>query len=75
MLGDAAAHRLVAGARDFAASQRDALMRTAENIADYMLEERQLVAHPASFEEHRLAVAQLRDAIERLEKRADQLAG
>jgi ubiquinone biosynthesis protein UbiJ len=33
------------------------------------------VAHPALFEEHRVAVAELRNAIERLEKRLDRLAG
>lgn len=74
VLGDVAAHRLASGAREFFASQRDALARTAENIVDYMLEERELVAHSESFEEHRLAVAQLRGAIERLEKRVGRLA-
>lgn len=75
VLGDVAAHRLAAGARDLFAAQREALARTAENLAEYVLEERQLVAHPASFEEHRGAVAALRNAIERLEKRVDRLAG
>ena len=75
VLGDAAAHRLATGAREFFASQREALARTAENFAEYVLEERQLVAHPAAFEEHRGAVAALRDAIERLEKRVQRLAG
>jgi ubiquinone biosynthesis protein UbiJ len=74
VLGDAAAHRLATGAREFFAAQRDALARTAENIVDYMLEERELVTHSAVFEEHRVAVAQLRDALERLEKRIDRLA-
>jgi ubiquinone biosynthesis accessory factor UbiJ len=75
VLGDAAAHRVAAGARDFFDSQRQALARTAESLADYLLEERRLVTHAAAFEDHRLAVAQLRDAIERLEKRVDRLAG
>jgi len=74
-LGDVAAHRLAAGARDLFAAQREALARTAENFVDYVLEERQLVAHPALFEEHRGAVADLRNAIERLEKRVERLAG
>ena len=74
-LGDVAAHRLAAGARDLFAAQREVLARTAENLADYLREERQLIAHPASFEEHRVAVADLRNAIERLEKRIDRLAG
>ena len=75
LLGDVTAHRLAAGARDLFAAQREALARTAENFVDYVLEERQLVAHPASFEEHRVALADLRNAIERLEKRVDRLAG
>ena len=75
VLGDVAAHRLAAGARGLFAAQREALARTAENFADYVREERQLIAHPASFEEHRIAVADLRNAIERLEKRVDRLAG
>jgi ubiquinone biosynthesis protein UbiJ len=75
VLGDVAAHRLAAGARDLFAAQREALARTAENFADYVREEGQLIAHPASFEEHRIAVADLRNAIERLEKRVDRLAG
>ena len=75
VVGDVAAHRLTTGARDLFASQREALARTAENLADYLLEERQLLAHPASFEEHRAAVSDLSNAIERLEKRVDRLAG
>jgi ubiquinone biosynthesis protein UbiJ len=75
VLGDVAAHRLAAGARNLFAAQREALARTAENFAEYVREERQLVAHPALFEEHRVAVAELRNAIERLEKRLDRLAG
>jgi len=75
VLGDVAAHRLAATARGFFDSQRQALARTAESFADYLLEERQLVTHASAFEDHRFAVAQLRDAIERLEKRVDRLAG
>ena len=75
VLGDVAAHRLAAGARELFASQREALARTAENLADYLLEERQLLAHPASFEEHRAAVSDLSNAIERLDKRVGRLAG
>lgn len=75
VLGDAAAHRVASTAREFLAWQREAFSRAAENLMDYALEERQLVAHRASFEEHRSAVAQLRDALERLEKRLDRLAG
>ena len=74
VLGDVAARRLAASARGLFASQREALARTAENLADYLLEERQVLAHPASFEQHRAAVAELCNAIEWLEKRIDRLA-
>lgn len=75
VLGDAAAHRVVSTARQFAAWQRDAWSRVADNLMEYALEEQPLVAHRVSFEEHRSAVAQLRDALERLEKRLDRLTG
>jgi ubiquinone biosynthesis accessory factor UbiJ len=75
VLGDAAAHRVASTARQFVSWQKEAFSRVAENLMDYALEERQLIAHRLSFEEHRSAVAQLRDALERLEKRLDRLAG
>ena len=75
VLGDAAAHRVASTARQFLSWQKEAFSRVAENLMDYALEERQLIAHRLSFEEHRSAVAQLRDALERLEKRLDRLAG
>ena len=74
VLGDAAAHRVASTAREFVSWQKEAFSRVAENLMDYALEERQLIAHRLSFEEHRNAVAQLRDALERLEKRLDRLA-
>lgn len=75
VLGDAAAHRVASTARQWVTWQKEAFSRVAENLMDYALEERQLIAHRLSFEEHRSAVAQLRDALERLEKRLDRLAG
>jgi ubiquinone biosynthesis protein UbiJ len=75
VLGDAAAHRVASTARQFVSWQKEAFSRVAENLMDYALEERQLIAHRVSFEEHRSTVAQLRDALERLEKRLDRLAG
>ncbi|MGH8676136.1 MAG: ubiquinone biosynthesis accessory factor UbiJ [Burkholderiales bacterium] len=75
VVGDVAAHRLASTARGLLAGHREGFLRTAENLMEYALEERPLVAHRISFEEHRSAVTQLRDAIERLEKRLDRLAG
>jgi ubiquinone biosynthesis protein UbiJ len=75
VLGDAAAHRVASTARQFVSWQKEALLARRRNLMDYALEERQLIAHRVSFEEHRSTVAQLRDALERLEKRLDRLAG
>ena len=73
-IGDAPAVRMAAGAREFAAWHKDALARLAENFMEYAVEERQLLARRVEFEELRGAVLQLRDALERLEKRIERLA-
>jgi len=75
LVGDAPAHRIAATAREFAAWHRDALARLAENFMDYAIEEQRLLAQRAEFEELRSSVSQLRDALERLEKRVERLAG
>jgi len=74
IVGDAAAYRIAATAREFAAWHKDALTRLAENFMDYAVEERHVLARRVEFEELRGAVLQLRDALERLEKRVERLA-
>jgi ubiquinone biosynthesis protein UbiJ len=73
VVGDVAAHRLADAARAFFAWQSDAARRLGESLVDYAVDEKRLlVAHPemASFA---AAVARLRDAVERLEKRVARL--
>ena len=74
IVGDAAAHRVVSSAREFASWNRQAVTRLAENVMEHALEERQLLARRSAFEAHRSAVAELRDSLERLQKRIDRLA-
>jgi ubiquinone biosynthesis protein UbiJ len=73
LFGDLAAHRLAAAGRAFAAWQVDAARRLAESLADYAVdEERVLIARP-EVESFADALARLRDAVERLEKRVQRL--
>jgi ubiquinone biosynthesis protein UbiJ len=75
VLGDAAAHRLVAAAKQFARWQADAVRRSAEGLMEYALEEKHLLVRRAELDELAGAAAVLRDAVERLEKRVERLAG
>ena len=75
LFGDIVAHRLAAGTRTFAAWQRDAALRLAENLAEYWTEERPLLARPADVENFCRGVEALRDDLARLEKRIEHLPG
>ena len=74
LVGDAAAHRAVALARDFAAWQTDAARRLAESFMEYAQEEGRLLAPRAGYAAFAAEVAELRDALERLEQRIGRLA-
>jgi len=71
--GDIVAHRLVSGGTAFAAWQRDAATRLAENLAEYWTEEQPLLARPADVEKFCREVDTLRDDAARLEKRIERL--
>jgi ubiquinone biosynthesis protein UbiJ len=73
VLGDVAAHRIASTARDFLAWQKDAGVRLGENVAEYLTEEAALVAPPAALARFGRDVADLVDALERLEKRLDRI--
>ncbi len=73
LIGDVAARRVVQAGRDLAAWQADALRRLADSFADYASEEGRLLVRRAQLETLGASVAQLRDAIERLEKRIARL--
>ena len=69
VFGDIAAHRMAQGARDFLAWQADAAGRLADAFSDYATEEARLLVGRAEHDAFAAAVARLRDAVERLEKR------
>jgi ubiquinone biosynthesis protein UbiJ len=73
VVGDIAAHRAVGAARSAAGWAADAAMRTAAGAAEYWTEERPLIASRVKVESFVREVSELRDAVERLEKRIDQL--
>lgn len=74
VVGDAAAHRAVAAARDAAAWGRDASGRLAAGAAEYWTEEDPLIASRVKVEQFVDGVTELRDAVERLDKRIELLA-
>jgi ubiquinone biosynthesis protein UbiJ len=73
LVGDAAAHRLVRLAKEFAAWQADAARRIGEGLMEYAVEERRLLVPRAELEALAAANARLRDDLERLEKRLGRL--
>lgn len=74
VLGDVAAHRIVDAARAFAAWHVDAAGRFAAALADYAADEAGVLVRRVELERHAQAVAALRDALERLDKRIARLA-
>lgn len=73
LVGDVAAHRIAGAARDFAAWQVDAARRIATSAADFLAEEARLLVRREEQAGHARAVAELRDALARLEKRLERL--
>jgi len=69
VVGDIAAQRLVSGARAFTQWGRDASLRMAQGAAEYWTEESSMIASRVKVESFVRDVAELRDALERLEKR------
>lgn len=72
-LGDIAAHRIVAAARGLGRWGRDASLRMAQGAAEYWTEESPLIASRVKVEAFVRDVSELRDAVERLEKRLERL--
>jgi len=73
MVGDIAAHRIVATARAFIGWSADTGLRMAQGAAEYWTEEAPLVATRVKVGTFVNGVAELRDAVERLEKRIEKL--
>ena len=72
VIGDIAAHRVAEGARGFARWTRQAAVRGAQGAAEYWTEESPLIASRVKVEGFVREVSELRDAVERLEKRIER---
>ncbi len=73
VVGDIAAHRIVSGARALRDWGADAGLRLAQGAAEYWTEESPLLASRVKVDTFVNGVAELRDALERLEKRIGKL--
>lgn len=74
LVGDAAAHRLVDLGRRLGAWPGEAAEKLASNLAEYLVEERPLIAAKDDVAQWAAEVDRLRDDAERLAKRVDRLA-
>ena len=72
--GDIAAHRLVGAARAASRWGGEAALRGAQGLAEYWTEEAGLIASRVKVDGFLRDVAELRDAVDRLEKRIGSLA-
>ena len=75
VFGDVIAQRMVTEGKRFAAWNREAAEKLAQNFAEYWTEEKALLARPADVRRFLADVDQLRDDLARLEKRIDKLTG
>ena len=73
VLGDVAAHRLAGALRDLAGGHVDAARRLAAALADYATDEAPLLLRRGELTALAGELAQLRDALERLDKRVGRL--
>ena len=74
VFGDVLAHRMAEAGRAFAGWHADAARRLAESLTDYAVDEKRVLMARQEVEGFAEAVARLRDAVERLEKRVRRLA-
>lgn len=73
LVGDAAAHRIASLARDLARWHLEGAQRLAEGLVEYAVDEAKLLVPRGELDQLAAANARLRDALERLEKRIEQL--
>jgi ubiquinone biosynthesis accessory factor UbiJ len=71
--GPIAANRLAGGAKSVLGGATATRRKLAENVAEFLLEERQVLIRPATLEEFGADVVRLRDDVERLDKRIAKL--
>ena len=73
IVGDIAAHRMAEAGRSAAAWPKQAATSLAANVAEYITEEKHLLVTPLRAAEFARDVDELRDAVERLDKRIEFL--
>jgi ubiquinone biosynthesis protein UbiJ len=73
VVGPIAAVRLVSGAKAALAAARNGHQRLAENVAEFLLDEKQLLVRPQAVAEFSADVVRLRDDVERVAKRLAKL--
>lgn len=73
-IGDIPARRIVGAARGARRWAREASLRTAQGAAEYWTEESPILASRVKVESFVSDVSEVREAVERLEKRIDRLA-
>jgi ubiquinone biosynthesis protein UbiJ len=73
VVGPIAAVRLVSGAKAAFAAAKNSHQKLAENVAEFLLDEKQLLVRPQSVSEFSADVVRLRDDVERTAKRLAKL--
>lgn len=72
-VGDIAAHRIAGGVRALESWVRDGALNLGRAVAEYAVHESPLIAGPEAVEEWVREVDEVRDTVERLEKRIESL--
>ena len=75
LFGDIAANKMVAGAKAALQTAKSTQRALAENVAEYLLEEKPMLVRPQAVMDFGGDVAKLRDDVERLQKRLEKLEG
>lgn len=73
LVGPLAANRMVSGARAAFDAVRSGQQKLAENVAEFLLDEKQLLVRPHAVDEFSTDVTRLRDDVERAAKRLAKL--
>lgn len=73
LVGPLAASRMVSGARSAFEAVRTGQQKLAENVAEFLLDEQQLLVRPQAVDEFSTDVTRLRDDVERAAKRLAKL--
>jgi ubiquinone biosynthesis protein UbiJ len=74
VIGDIAAHRVAQAGRAAAAWPKQAAVSVAENAAEYLTEEKAVLVTPLQAAEFMREVDEVRDAVERMDKRIERLS-